>query len=45
MNFNDVLEMFMPNAGKNKKSIYSNTEEAVDNLVKNENVENTDENA
>ena len=25
---------------KNKKSIYSNTEEAVDNLVKNENVAN-----
>ncbi len=42
MNFTDVLEMFMPNASKNKKSIYSNTEQAVENLTR---TENTDENA
>ena len=41
MNFNDVLEMFMPNANKNKKTIYSETEQAVDNLAKSE---TTDEN-
>ena len=41
MNFTDVLEMFMPNAAKNKKSIYSNTEAAVENIVK---TENEDEN-
>ena len=42
MNFNDVLEMFMPNANKNKKSIYTNTEQAVENLAR---TENPDENA
>ncbi len=42
MNFSDVLEMFMPNAAKNKKSIYQNTEEAVDNIA---GAENTDENS
>lgn len=42
MNFNDVLEMFMPNANKNKKSIYSDSEQAVENLA---NTENEDENA
>ena len=42
MNFNDVLEMFMPNANKNKKSIYSESEQAVENLA---NTENEDENA
>ncbi len=42
MNFTDVLEMFMPNASKNKKSIYSQTEEAVENIAQ---TDNTDENA
>ena len=42
MNFNDVLEMFMPNANKNKKSIYSESEQAVENLA---NTENENENA
>ena len=42
MNFGDVLEMFMPNASKNKKSIYTNTEQAVENIAR---TENTDENA
>ena len=42
MNFSDVLEMFMPNVGKNKKSIYTNTEQAVENLAR---TENPDENA
>ena len=42
MNFSDVLEMFMPNASKNKKSIYQNTEQAVENIA---GTENTDENS
>ena len=42
MNFSDVLEMFMPNANKNKKSIYSESEQAVENLA---NTENENENA
>ena len=42
MNFGDVLDMFMPNAAKNKKSIYSNTEQAVDNIAR---TETEDENA
>ena len=42
MNFSDVLEMFMPNNSKNKKSIYTNTEEAVNNLTR---TEEADENA
>ena len=41
MNFNDVLEMFMPKSS-NKKSIYKNTEQAVENIAK---AESTDENA
>jgi len=45
MNFSDVLEMFMPNSSKNKKTIYTRTEQAVENLARNENMENTDENA
>ena len=35
MNFNDVLEMFMPGNSRNKQNIYSNTERAVDNLANN----------
>ena len=35
MNFSDVLEMFMPGSSKNKQNIYSQTEEAVENLTKN----------
>ena len=35
MNFNDVLEMFMPGSARNRQNIYSNTERAVDNLAKN----------
>ena len=35
MNFNDVLEMFMPGNSKNRQNIYSNTERAVDNLANN----------
>ena len=41
MNFNDVLEMFMPKSS-NKKSIYKNTEQAVEYIAK---AESTDENA
>lgn len=41
MNFSDVLEMFMPKSS-NKKSIYKNTEEAVENIAR---TENTDENS
>ena len=41
MNFSDVLEMFMPKSS-NKKSIYKNTEQAVENIAK---AESTDENA
>ena len=41
MNFNDVLEMFMTKSS-NKKSIYTNTEQAVENIAR---TENTDENA
>ena len=35
MNFNDVLEMFMPGNSRNRQNIYSNTERAVDNLANN----------
>ncbi len=35
MNFNDVLEMFMPGNSRNRQNIYSNTEKAVDNLANN----------
>ena len=41
MNFNDVLEMFMPKSSS-KKSIYKNTEQAVENIAR---AESTDENA
>ena len=41
MNFNDVLEMFMPKSS-NKKSIYKNTEQAVENIAK---AESSDENS
>ena len=33
MNFSDVLEMFMPGGLKNKKSIYSSSEQVVENLT------------
>ena len=35
MNFNDVLEMFMPGNSRNRQNIFSNTERAVDNLANN----------
>ena len=35
MNFSDVLQMFMPGGLKNKSDIYSNTEQAVENLSRN----------
>ena len=35
MNFSDVLEMFMPGKGKNNRSIYSSTEQVINNLERN----------
>ena len=41
MNFSDVLDMFMPGGPRNKKNIYSNTEQAVENLARNSAQEET----
>ena len=35
MNFSDVLDMFMPGNTRNRSNIYSNTEQAVENLSRN----------
>ena len=35
MNFSDVLDMFMPGNARNRSNIYSNTEQAVENLSRN----------
>ncbi len=43
MNFNDVLEMFMPGSARNRQNIYSNTERAVDNLGRNSEEEESGE--
>ena len=44
MNFSDVLEMFMPNSSRNKQNIYSQTEQAVENLSRNTVEESSGEN-
>ena len=47
MNFSDVLDMFMPGNTRNRSNIYSNTEQAVENLSRNsvnEETENPDGN-
>ena len=41
MNFSDVLEMFMPGGSRNRTNIYSNTEQAVENLTRNSATEET----
>ena len=35
MNFSDVLEMFMPNSSRGNQNIYSESEQAVENMTSN----------
>ena len=43
MNFSDVLDMFMPGGPRTRNNIYSNTEQAVENIARNNSQEENQE--